>query len=291
MTTAADLLRAICAEPQDDALRLVYADWLEENGDAGQQARAEFIRCQIQLTLVARTGCCDRVGNTFITEPIPQVIPCGCPWAILRRREAELLGDHIHVWTPQLPDLDSGYLLTSRPEIRLRQSERWDSDVALTFRRGFVAFVTLPLAALVGGVCPCGGDFTLTVPCKSCAGTGRIPGSAAALFGCQPVTEVRTDREPYTAHETFDWWDVSRLRGGMDSHPPSSLLPEIWGLLEGGAICSVIGMEHCREYPDEASAHAALSAALVAHCRTLAGLPPLAKPSLTLDTPSPPPAQ
>ena len=35
-------LRAICENPADDAPRLVYADWLDENGDPD---RAEFIRC------------------------------------------------------------------------------------------------------------------------------------------------------------------------------------------------------------------------------------------------------
>lgn len=39
-------LRAICASPEDDAVRLVYADWLEEHGDA---LRAEFIRLQCRL--------------------------------------------------------------------------------------------------------------------------------------------------------------------------------------------------------------------------------------------------
>ncbi len=38
-------LRAICAEPEDDTVRLVYADWLDENGDP---ARAEFIRLQVR---------------------------------------------------------------------------------------------------------------------------------------------------------------------------------------------------------------------------------------------------
>src|SRR5438270_10839960 len=38
-------LQAIYAAPEDDAVRLVYADWLE---DQGQAARAEFIRVQIQ---------------------------------------------------------------------------------------------------------------------------------------------------------------------------------------------------------------------------------------------------
>ena len=38
-------LRAICADPEDDTARLVYADWLDENGDPD---RAEFIRVQIE---------------------------------------------------------------------------------------------------------------------------------------------------------------------------------------------------------------------------------------------------
>jgi uncharacterized protein (TIGR02996 family) len=39
-------LRAICESPADDAPRLIYADWLDENGDA---ERAEFIRLQVGL--------------------------------------------------------------------------------------------------------------------------------------------------------------------------------------------------------------------------------------------------
>src|SRR5262249_53807530 len=41
------LLRAVLAAPDDDAPRLVYADWLEERGDP---ARAAFIRVQVELT-------------------------------------------------------------------------------------------------------------------------------------------------------------------------------------------------------------------------------------------------
>jgi uncharacterized protein (TIGR02996 family) len=44
------LLNAIIANPDDDALRLVYADCLQENGDA---ARAEFIRVQVELHRMA----------------------------------------------------------------------------------------------------------------------------------------------------------------------------------------------------------------------------------------------
>ena len=41
-----ELLRAIAAAPDDDLPRLVYADWLDENG---QDVRAEFIRVQCQI--------------------------------------------------------------------------------------------------------------------------------------------------------------------------------------------------------------------------------------------------
>lgn len=40
------LLRAIVRHPDDDTPRLVYADWLQENGD---EDRAEFIRLQIAV--------------------------------------------------------------------------------------------------------------------------------------------------------------------------------------------------------------------------------------------------
>jgi uncharacterized protein (TIGR02996 family) len=65
MSDETALLDAIRAAPDDDAPRLVYADWLEENG---QPERAEFIR--VQCALVRR--------NT----------------KVLRRREAELLAAH-----------------------------------------------------------------------------------------------------------------------------------------------------------------------------------------------------
>ena len=46
MSTEAGLLAAIVADPESDVLRLVYADWLEENGQA---ARAKFIRARLVL--------------------------------------------------------------------------------------------------------------------------------------------------------------------------------------------------------------------------------------------------
>ena len=46
MTERETFLRAICDDPADDTARLVFADWLEEHGEA---ARAEFIRVEVQI--------------------------------------------------------------------------------------------------------------------------------------------------------------------------------------------------------------------------------------------------
>src|SRR5207245_1358527 len=53
-------LRAIAEHPEDDALRLVYSDWLEEHGDPEY---AEFIRVQVTLAQNA-----DGKGDTPASE-------------------------------------------------------------------------------------------------------------------------------------------------------------------------------------------------------------------------------
>jgi uncharacterized protein (TIGR02996 family) len=57
MTPREAFVQAIRDAPDDDTLRLVFADWLEENGEA---ARAEFIRVQIAL---ARPSLNDEFGQ------------------------------------------------------------------------------------------------------------------------------------------------------------------------------------------------------------------------------------
>ncbi len=49
MSTTDHLLRAILDEPAEDLHRLVYADRLEEFGDAADQLHGQFIRLQIEL--------------------------------------------------------------------------------------------------------------------------------------------------------------------------------------------------------------------------------------------------
>src|SRR5689334_11806572 len=72
-------LQAICDNPDDDAPRLVYADWLEERGDA---ARAEFIRVQC------------RMAHLPPDDPHQRG---------LRDRVQELLRAHGDAWREELP--------------------------------------------------------------------------------------------------------------------------------------------------------------------------------------------
>lgn len=72
------LLKAIDAEPDDDTARLVYADWLADNG---QPERGEFIRLQCEHAK------CLRAGKLFAHD----------------EREQELLSAHGDVWQAEYP--------------------------------------------------------------------------------------------------------------------------------------------------------------------------------------------
>jgi uncharacterized protein (TIGR02996 family) len=74
-------LREICEHPDDEAPRLIYADWLEENG---QPERAEFIRAQVEVARYAPND--PRRGA-------------------LRPRIEELSASHGNRWRAELPGL------------------------------------------------------------------------------------------------------------------------------------------------------------------------------------------
>jgi uncharacterized protein (TIGR02996 family) len=102
MTQDQALLRAILEAPEDDAPRLVYADWLEECGRPGDAERAEFIRLQLAMAALPRG------------EP---------KWLDLRRREYALWLAHRDAWVSHLPKL-----------------ARWECRPE--FERGFVEMLT-----------------------------------------------------------------------------------------------------------------------------------------------------
>ncbi len=62
MSDRESLYAAICAAPRDELPKLVFADWLDEHGDAADRARAELIRIQCEWETDAR-------GNERSLEP------------------------------------------------------------------------------------------------------------------------------------------------------------------------------------------------------------------------------
>jgi uncharacterized protein (TIGR02996 family) len=109
-------IQAIREAPADDAPRLIYADWLEEHGQAD---RAEFIRLQCRLA--------------HLTEAGPEQ-------SVLLPRGEALLREHWNEWVGPLRAIVGPW--------RDRYGERWmgeeyHSEGLRRFQRGFVDALTL----------------------------------------------------------------------------------------------------------------------------------------------------
>jgi uncharacterized protein (TIGR02996 family) len=192
------VLGHVVHHPQADGPRLLAAHWLDEHGDP---ERSEFIR--VQCELVRRTASCSVCNRIAGSDP-NRCVPC----TRLRRRERELLRRY---WSDWLVRLDNCYRACGN-------REAWPGNVVgpspehvvMTFRRGFVAEVTLTTK-----------DFLR---------------HARALFRAAPLTKVvLSDREPwypYPPEEDCCWW----FRGcGLGASPEeSNALPaELFDLLHG----------------------------------------------------------
>lgn len=113
-------LQHITEHPDDLVTRLVYADWLDENGDI---ERAEFIR--VQCALATEQLGCDRfmyACGEFCTLEGLEMLGCDrCQrYSVLKQREMKLL-----------PTFEKG--IHNRYQNQL-QPKRW----SFLFRRGFV---------------------------------------------------------------------------------------------------------------------------------------------------------
>ncbi len=111
-------LAEIIAHPEEDAPRLIFADWLDEHGE---ESRGEFIRVQCVLA---------RDFDQY--EQAPRAEP-------LRRRERELLESHKNAWLP----------LPSNNNVRNNRAGFLDGgdQGEFTFRRGFVESIICTAAA------------------------------------------------------------------------------------------------------------------------------------------------
>ena len=84
-------LQAIREQPDDDAHRLIYADWLEEQGGAERTARAAFIRAQCRLAALSEE---DPLRDRLEDEAV------------------DLLAEHEREWTQPLHGIAADWLFS-----------------------------------------------------------------------------------------------------------------------------------------------------------------------------------
>jgi uncharacterized protein (TIGR02996 family) len=88
MSEETAFLQAFLEAPNDDVLRLVYADWLEDRGVAECSARAEFLRIQVRLGGLGK----------------------GPERAALEERLVDLLAVHGKSWSQRAQEMGRDYL-------------------------------------------------------------------------------------------------------------------------------------------------------------------------------------
>jgi uncharacterized protein (TIGR02996 family) len=138
MTDRDAFLRAICDSPADDTARLVFADWLEEHGEA---ARAEFIRVEVQIANRNPDGESDDRRR-----------------AALFARRAELFKAHGRAWLEPFlgcakeSGFERGFVaeVEATADMFLTHGERWATITPLT-RVRFVGTLVVAEGAAVEG--------------------------------------------------------------------------------------------------------------------------------------------
>jgi uncharacterized protein (TIGR02996 family) len=176
--TRADFLAAILANPDDDNLRLVYADWLD---DRGEGERAELIRVQVELAGLSIATVEGRIVKCTPTSVVALVsldaeMPTGV--CVVRHQQRDdswwtsqpLRVDHVEEWDSGrarvffVPDERATALLARQGALLDAHGPRWLRDEVLIpaglwvtdnvsficpvrardWRRGFVEVLSVP---------------------------------------------------------------------------------------------------------------------------------------------------
>lgn len=234
--TGSGLLRAVLADPASDDSRLIYADWLEENGE---RDRAEFVRVQVELAKPHR-------GIEKLIATVGHLVSPSAVANMRQQAKPELVERERELWAGQAGVRICRDGLRDKLEPRLAPLTD-PTPPQCVYRRGFVDEIRLPLSAFLE--------------------------HARDLFSRHPITTVvLTCREPYPDSifaGASRWWRGSAAELGY--REDGGFLPvELWDRLPNPYRLIAVGV-----YATPAAAHADLSAAAVSLGRHLAGLPPL----------------
>lgn len=241
-TTLASLLRAVCEDPADDTLRLVLADWLDDNGE---EWRAEFIRTQVRMAQL-RSLITDERDNIGLGWSLPKeqaselLRLSGC--------EARLLTGSVGLWSAWegCPGTRAEFL---HPH-DFHEQRQADAMLRFLFRRGFVSEVRLKLSDWLAH----GPAIVLAAPVEAVVLAGKSPG----------VTE-----------DSPAFW--GRCKAGKDNgacHNPLCLPDALFDALCGLTLHEQI-LGNYAYYRSQEDAEQALSRAACNWARAQADLPPL----------------
>ena len=256
LTDGQRLLRRILECPEDDAVRLIYSDWLEEQGFL---ERAQLIRLQIEDARIPIHECDSIYPGCTVYDGRVVNHDHKCRGYALRERIREVCGPYTpgswggNFWDWFLKDYPGPI----------------SHEYGPTVTRGFISSVSLTCEAFVGGPCQAC-DLLRRDICPRCNGTGRIEGVARELFSTMPITEVRlVGKRPGTLRGLggFFW------EPGISFNDPRQV-PFDFGKAAGWKPYFYGGLMIYR-FDTEADANAALSRACVDYGRNLVGLPPL----------------
>ena len=176
-TDRAALYRGILERPDDDVARLVYADWLEENGEA---ERAEFIRLQVEV---------DPWNHTWPPMTFERK-------DTLRRREHDLFDSFKTQWFDERAAI---YYLPHEAE---GAEGQYPGLTRAIVSKGFISSVHTTLQSWVGGPCDwCRGTGEVATydndggwsnhsRCEECKGKRRTPAHGPRIVAEQPVERV-----------------------------------------------------------------------------------------------------
>jgi len=221
-------LAAIRANPDEDTPRLMYADWLQENG---QDARAELVRVQCEMV---RSGWDDGGCLCSPFEPRDYNVKCrGCEF---RERERALLAAHPELFPPcprcsGAGELSGGHVgMYDCPDCSDRGRVGTGTGRVGEYRRGMLSVTVPTLSALFERCKACNGSGTHCGvskdanpgTCDHCDGKGwRLAKWGRELRDHFPqVVEVHVaDRRPLeiSAGKLFRW--IGRPEGAQVDNP------------------------------------------------------------------------
>lgn len=183
MDQRAAFLSAILDDPHDETTRLVFADWLE---DQGESARAELLRKQLVLDRIYRTVPMldDWHWMMFRRVLLDFYDDWGCTWVDYTWKQRERLRmthDEALDIVQELPDVER--LIADNWKQWTRSSKRWVSDVG--FRGGLLE--------------------------RARVGSSKLAKDGARIFSAAPILDLTIDGAGADLPELLQLPELARL--------------------------------------------------------------------------------